>query len=84
MQFLLRGPLPEGLPDRQTDVKPLDISLFMENLTESEIIGAGGTVPDISDASQADLATVPDLVPNGMGAVPTGTVVKYSEGNPVD
>jgi len=65
-------------------VKPLDISLFMENLTESEIIGAGGTVPDISDASQADLATVPDLVPNGMGAVPTGTVVKYSEGNPVD
>jgi hypothetical protein len=65
-------------------VKPLDISLFLDTVTTGDIAGAGGTVPDITNASQADLATVPDLVPHGMGAMPTGTVVKYSEGNPVN
>jgi len=65
-------------------LKPLDISVFPNVVTASEITGAGGTVPDIADASQADLATVPGFVAHGMGAMPTGTVVKYSEGLPVE
>jgi hypothetical protein len=65
-------------------VKPLDISLFLDTVTTADITSAGGTVPDITNASQADLTTVPDLVPHGMGAMPTGTVVKYSEGIPVN
>jgi hypothetical protein len=77
--------LPAGTEVTDTDgvayyVKPLDISVFLGIVTEGEITGAGGTVPDITDASQADLATVPGFVPHGMGAMPTGTTVKYSEG----
>lgn len=77
--------LPAGAEVTDSDgvayyVKPLDISVFLGIVTESGITGAGGTVPDITDASQADLTTVPGFVPHGMGAMPTGTTVKYSEG----
>jgi len=65
-------------------IKPMDISLFLDNVTADEITAAGGTVPDITDASQADLADVPDYVDHGMGDKPTGTPVKYSEGQPVN
>jgi len=65
-------------------LKPLDISVFPTVVTEGDITTAGGTVPDITDASQADLATVNNFVDHGMGAMPTGTAVKYSEGLPVE
>ncbi len=64
-------------------VKPLDISVFLDPITAGGISTAGGTVPDITNASLADLETVPDLTPHGMGAMPTNVVIKYSEGNPV-
>ena len=65
-------------------VKPLETSVFLNTVTTGEITGAGGTVPDLTNAKNIDLSTVPDYVDNGMGAKPTDTVVKYSEGKPVE
>jgi hypothetical protein len=56
-------------------IKPLEVSVFL-GVVASNTAG----VPDISDADAVDLSTVPDFTPHGMGAKPTGTVVKYSEG----
>ncbi|MFQ5471016.1 MAG: hypothetical protein ACE5EH_12055 [Gammaproteobacteria bacterium] len=75
--------LAEGTPVTDSNnvnyyLKPLEISVF---LTEVPSNTAG--VPDLSVADSVDLATVPNFTPHGMGAKPTGTVVKYSEGKPV-
>lgn len=61
-------------------VKPLEISVFLNEVTEGEITGAGGDVPDMGLAATADLDSVPDYTDHGMGAKPQGTTVKYSEG----
>ncbi|MEW5756601.1 MAG: hypothetical protein AB1810_09880 [Pseudomonadota bacterium] len=64
-------------------VKPLETSVFLNVVTTTDISNAGGTAPDINQASAVDLATVPAFTEHNMGAKPTGTAVKYSEGKPV-
>lgn len=61
-------------------VKPLEVSVFLGVVDGTTTPG----VPDISDADAVDLSTVPDFTDHGMGAKPTGTVVKYSEGIAVE
>jgi hypothetical protein len=69
--------------DSATDIayllKPLDVSQFLK-LVADDTIG----LPDISEADSVDLSTVPDFVEHGMGDMPTDTIVKYSEGEPVE
>ena len=60
-------------------IKPLEISVFLD-VVPSNTAG----VPDITSAASVDLGTVPTFTNHGMGAKPTGTVVKYSEGKPVE
>jgi len=73
-------------------VKPLEISVFLNEVTDTQITGAGGTVPDLASAASVDLSTglptyvTPDPV---MGDLPTKADgsdldVKYSEGKPVE
>jgi hypothetical protein len=69
--------------------KPMDMSLFLGEITEQSITDAGRTVPDLTQAQSVDLSTVPDYTAHGMGAMPTSNggeplVVKYSEGKPVN
>jgi hypothetical protein len=63
-------------------VKPLEISQFLNEVDEEDI--AGADVPDISLADDVDLDTVPDFVEHGMGAMPSVSIVKYSEGKLVE
>ena len=67
-------------------VKPMETSVFLKTLSESEVSDAevNGVLPDITAAGDVDLNTVPDFTDHGMGPIPTDTVVKYSEGKPVD
>ncbi len=60
-------------------IKPLEISMFLDVVASNT---AG--VPDITIASDVDLEAVPVFVAHGMGAKPTDTVVKYSEGKVVE
>jgi len=55
-------------------IKPLDIQEFLV-----QIANPGNL--DLSTASQADLSTVPVFVDANLGAEPSATTVKYSEGN---
>jgi len=61
-------------------LKPLEISQFL-NLVE-DITGLD--VPDINQANDVDLATVPDFVEHGMGDKPDVDTIKYSEGELVE
>lgn len=54
-------------------IKPLEVSQFLD------VISDPGTL-DISIADAIDLNSVPVFVEHGMGAMPTTTGVKYSEG----
>ncbi len=60
-------------------LKPLEVSQFL-NAVAANTAG----VPDITAADSVDLSTVPDYVEHGMGDMPADTVVKYSEGKPVE
>ncbi|ALP52409.1 hypothetical protein Tel_04215 [Candidatus Tenderia electrophaga] len=61
-------------------VKPLDTSLFLGVVTNFP----NGTQPDISDANAVDLTSLPSYTAHNMGAVPTGTSIKYTEGKAVE
>jgi hypothetical protein len=61
-------------------LKPLEISQFL-NVVEDT---TGLDVPDISQADDVDLATVPDFVDHGMGDKPDVDTIKYSEGELVE
>jgi hypothetical protein len=61
-------------------LKPLNISQFLILVTDTD----GLDLPDISQAEDVDLDTVPDFVEHGMGDMPDVTTVKYSEGNLVE
>jgi hypothetical protein len=62
-------------------IKPLEISQFIMPVAEGTDTGL-----DLSDAELISLeeGDIPDFVDHGMGAMPTGTEVLYSEGNPVE
>ena len=60
-------------------LKPLEVSQFL-NAVDAGTAG----LPDITAADVVDLSTVPDYVEHGMGDMPADTVVKYSEGKPVE
>ncbi len=60
-------------------IKPLEISMFL-----AEVASNTAGVPDITSAASVDLGSVPIFTAHGMGAKPTGTVVKYSEGKAVE
>ncbi len=64
-------------------IKPLETSLFLGTVTDTSITAAGGTVPDVAAGTAVDLGSVPAFTDPGMGAMPEGTVVKFSEGLPV-
>jgi hypothetical protein len=59
-------------------LKPLQISQFLKLEDIANI--AAGDEPDITQADNVDLSTVPDYVEHGMGDMPQGTTVRYSEG----
>lgn len=66
-------------------LKPLEISVFLNVVTGQEILDAGGTPPDLTDANAIDLATeAPTFTEHGMGDIPADTVIKYSEGKAVE
>ena len=69
--------------DSATDIvyllKPLQVSQFLKLVTDDTT-----GLPDITQADSVDLSTVPDFVEHGMGDMPTGTIVKYSEGELVE
>jgi hypothetical protein len=76
--------LPAGteLTDAQTGteylLKPMEISQFLSVTADTT------GLPDITAGQDVDLATVPDFVEHGMGAMPTDVDLLYSEGNPVE
>jgi hypothetical protein len=59
-------------------LKPLEVSQFLMVTAETE------GLPDITLGEGVDLSTVPDFTDHGMGDIPTGVVLLYSEGEPVD
>ncbi len=61
-------------------LKPLEISQFLAVITDTSSL----TLPDVAQGKAVDLSTVPDFVEHGMGDMPTGTIVKYSEGVAVE
>ncbi len=66
-------------------VKPLEVSVFLNVVTPTDITNASGSVPDISQADSVDLSTgMPVFVEHNMGALPANTEVKYSEGKAVE
>ena len=66
-------------------VKPLEISVFLNVVTETDINNAAGTVPDLTQAESVSLsADMPTFVEHNMGALPSDTEVKYSEGKAVE
>ncbi len=60
-------------------IKPLEVSVFLD-----EVPNTTPGLPTLSQADSVDLASVPDFVDHQMGAKPANTVVKYSEGKPVE
>lgn len=67
-------------------IKPLNTSILLHVLTDTEETAAGSSLPTINSV---DLSTLPSFTAHGMGAVPTvdwdgnALVLKYSEGKPV-
>jgi hypothetical protein len=78
--------LPTGTQLTESDsgdlylLKPLNISQFLSLVTDT----TGLDLPDISEAEDVDLDTVPDFVEHGMGDMPDVTTVKYTEGKLVE
>ena len=70
----------ESATDTAYLLKPLEVSQFLKLVTDT----TGLTLPDITQADSVDLSKVPDFVEHGMGDMPTDTIVKYSEGKPVE
>jgi hypothetical protein len=60
-------------------IKPLEVSEFLEVVADPGTLGTAMTA-----AGAVDLSTVPDFVDHGMGAMPSVTVPKYSEGNLIE
>ena len=50
----------------------------------AEVSNTTPGLPDITEADVIDLDDVPTFTDHGMGAKPENTVVKYSEGKPVE
>ena len=61
-------------------LKPLEISQFLMPATGVD----SSLLPDLTQADSVDLETVPDFEDHGMGAMPSGTQVLYSEGIPTE
>jgi hypothetical protein len=61
-------------------LKPLEISQFLNQLADT----TGLDVPDVAQADDVDLDSVPDFEEHGMGAMPAVSTVKYSEGKLVE
>src|SRR3569623_1394570 len=61
-------------------VKPLEVSVFLDQYT-----GIPSNAPDITQAEAVSLDSgMPPFVEHNMGALPSGTVIKYSEGKAVE
>jgi len=61
-------------------VRPLEVSVFL-----NEVADPGANGPDITQADAVSLDTdMPTFVEHNMGALPSGTEVKYSEGKAVE
>lgn len=78
--------IPAGTLVTDTDgteyyLKPLEVSVFLQVVNEVDI--PVGSVPAIENGTATDLNTVPDFVDHGMGPMPTGTTILFSEGLPV-
>ena len=71
-------PLTDAVSGTEYLLKPLEISQFLTPTT------ATTGLPDISLGNSVDLSTVPDFVEHGMGDMPTGVDLLYSEGIAVD
>lgn len=86
------GTLVTGADSTEYYVKPLEVSVFLNEVTDTQITAAGGTVPDLASAASVDLSTgLPTYVtPDpAMGDLPTKADgsdldVKYSEGKLVE
>ena len=78
--YIAEGTEATGEDGTRYFIKPLDTSLFLGVVTAFP----NGSQPDITLADGVDLTTVPSYSAHNMGAVPTGTVVKYTEGNAVE
>lgn len=61
-------------------LKPLQTSIFLKGISELEITGAGGSVPDVTPAEAIDLSDLPTFTEHNMGDMPTVTKLKFSEG----
>ncbi len=85
VRLLIEGQEVVDAADVRYFIKPMDTSLFLATVTTFP----NGAQPDMTLADQADLTTVPDYTPHGMGGTPTvdadgnALVVKYSEGQPL-
>jgi len=55
-------------------IKPLEVSIFLG------VVSNPSNPPDLAQANALDLSTIPAFVDHGMGAIPSTTGVKYSEG----
>jgi hypothetical protein len=68
-------------------IKPLEVSVFLSQVTAADIATAGKTAPDVTQADSLDVTTSSTLLPSftdtGMSlTIPTADV-KYSEGEAV-
>jgi hypothetical protein len=59
-------------------LKPLETSVFLETVDSVDI--PTGSVPDVSQADDINLADLPTFTEHNMGAMPPVTKVKFSEG----
>jgi hypothetical protein len=71
----------DSATDTEYVIKPLDISQFLLPIDEGT---DGSLLPDLSQADVVDMDDVPVYVEHGMGDMPTGTEVLYSEGIAVE
>ncbi len=65
-------------------LKPLDISQFLLPFDETDDDWDESLLPDLTQADEVDMTDVPVYVEHGMGDMPTGTTVLYSEGISVE
>lgn len=63
-----------GIDGTEYLLKPLEVSQFLMDTSETE------GLPEITLGEDVDLSTVPVFTEHGMGDMPTGTDIKYSEG----
>ncbi len=60
-------------------LKPLETSVFLETVVDPLTIPVD-SIPDVSQADNINLDTLPTFTEHNMGAMPTVTKVKFSEG----